>query len=46
MPTMASRCFWFHKVTVVTLKDTRRAFQLALWDEERNRLISFRELKG
>jgi omega-6 fatty acid desaturase (delta-12 desaturase) len=34
----------FHKVTVVTLKDTRRAFQLALWDEERNRLISFREL--
>ena len=36
----------FHKVTVVTLKDTRRAFQLALWDEERNRLISFRELKA
>jgi omega-6 fatty acid desaturase (delta-12 desaturase) len=34
----------FHSVTVVTLKDTRRAFQLALWDEERNRLISFREL--
>jgi acyl-lipid omega-6 desaturase (Delta-12 desaturase) len=36
----------FHKVTVLTLKDTGRAFRLALWDEERNRLISFRELKS
>jgi omega-6 fatty acid desaturase (delta-12 desaturase) len=36
----------FHKVTVLTLKDTGRAFRLALWDEERNRLISFRELKA
>ena len=36
----------FHKVTVLTLKDTRRALKLALWDEERRRLISFAELAG
>jgi omega-6 fatty acid desaturase (delta-12 desaturase) len=34
----------FHDVTVLTLKDTKRAFNLALWDEERNRLVSFKEL--
>jgi omega-6 fatty acid desaturase (delta-12 desaturase) len=34
----------FHKVTTITLKDTGRALSLALWDEEQNRLISFKDL--
>jgi acyl-lipid omega-6 desaturase (Delta-12 desaturase) len=34
----------FHKVTVIRLRDTGRALQLALWDESINRLISFRDL--
>jgi omega-6 fatty acid desaturase (delta-12 desaturase) len=34
----------FHDVTVITLRDARRSLKLALWDEDRRRLISFREL--
>ena len=34
----------FHKVTVIRLRDTGRALQLALWDENANRLISFKDL--
>jgi omega-6 fatty acid desaturase (delta-12 desaturase) len=35
----------FHKVTTITLKDTGRALWLSLWDEEKGRLVSFKELK-
>lgn len=37
---------FFHNVTVVRLKDTGRALRLSLWDEETDRLISFRDLKN
>jgi omega-6 fatty acid desaturase (delta-12 desaturase) len=36
---------FFHKVTVIRLRDTGRALRLALWDEETDRLISFADLK-
>ncbi len=36
---------FFHNVTVVTLKDTKRALTLSLWDETTNRLVSFKDLK-
>jgi len=35
----------FHVVTKVTLKDTWKLMNLTLWDEERRRLIRFRDLK-
>ncbi|MDH5590307.1 MAG: fatty acid desaturase, partial [Gemmatimonadota bacterium] len=35
----------FHQVTTVTLRDAVRLFRLSLWDDERRRLIGFRELK-
>jgi omega-6 fatty acid desaturase (delta-12 desaturase) len=37
---------FFHNVTVVRLRDTGRALRLSLWDEETDRLISFRDLKN
>lgn len=36
----------FHKVTTITLRDTGRALRLALWDEEANRLVSFRDARN
>ena len=36
---------FFHDVTVLTLKDTGRALTLALWDEEQNKLVSFKDLE-
>jgi acyl-lipid omega-6 desaturase (Delta-12 desaturase) len=36
---------FFHDVTVLTLKDTRRALTLSLWDEDGERLVSFQDLK-
>ncbi len=35
----------FHEVTRVRFRDTLRLVRLALWDEERRRLIGFRELR-
>jgi acyl-lipid omega-6 desaturase (Delta-12 desaturase) len=35
----------FHVVSKVTLKDTWRLINLTLWDEERRRLIRFKDLK-
>lgn len=35
---------FFHNVTVIKLKDTGRALNLSLWDEEQERLISFADL--
>ena len=35
---------FFHNVTILTLKDTGRALTLALWDEEREKLVSFKDL--
>ena len=35
----------FQVVTKVTMKDTWKLINLALWDEERRRLIRFRDLK-
>ena len=35
----------FHVVTKVTFKDTWKLVNLTLWDEERQRLIRFRDLK-
>ena len=35
----------FHVVTKVSLKDTWKLVNLTLWDEERRRLIRFRDLK-
>ena len=37
---------FFHRVTVIRLRDTGRALRLSLWDEESDRLISFADLKG
>jgi omega-6 fatty acid desaturase (delta-12 desaturase) len=37
---------FFHKVTIVRLRDTGRALRLSLWDEDTNRLISFSDLKA
>lgn len=34
----------FHKVTTLRLRDTLPTLRLSLWDEERGKLISFREL--
>jgi acyl-lipid omega-6 desaturase (Delta-12 desaturase) len=36
---------FFHKVTVIRLQDGFRALRLSLWDEETNRLISFKDLE-
>jgi omega-6 fatty acid desaturase (delta-12 desaturase) len=36
----------FHRVTTITLRDTRKALTLALWDEEQGRLVRFRDLKA
>ena len=36
---------FFHKVTVIRLKDGFRALRLSLWDEETGRLISFKDLE-
>jgi omega-6 fatty acid desaturase (delta-12 desaturase) len=36
---------FFHDVTVLSLRQSLRMLPLALWDEERERLISFRELR-
>ena len=36
---------FFHDVTVLTLKDTGRALTLSLWDEEQDKLISFKDLE-
>ena len=34
----------FHKVTVITLRQSGRALTLSLWDEEQNRLVRFKDL--
>jgi omega-6 fatty acid desaturase (delta-12 desaturase) len=34
------------RVTRVTLRDSARLFRLTLWDEEAERMIGFRDLKG
>ena len=36
---------FFHQVTILRLRDTARALTLALWDEEQNKLVSFRDLE-
>jgi acyl-lipid omega-6 desaturase (Delta-12 desaturase) len=36
---------FFHRVTVIQLKDGFRALRLSLWDEETGRLISFKDLE-
>jgi omega-6 fatty acid desaturase (delta-12 desaturase) len=36
---------FFHNVTILTLKDTGRALTLALWDEEKEKLVSFKDLE-
>ena len=36
----------FHNVTTITLADTGRALRLSLWDEEQERLISFKDLEA
>jgi omega-6 fatty acid desaturase (delta-12 desaturase) len=35
----------FHVVTKVSFKDTLKLINLALWDEERQQLIRFKDLK-
>jgi hypothetical protein len=35
----------FHEVTTLTLTTSLRTLRLALWDEEREELVSFREAK-
>ena len=37
---------FFHNVTIVTLRETGRALTLALWDEEQNRLVRFKDLSA
>jgi acyl-lipid omega-6 desaturase (Delta-12 desaturase) len=34
----------FHKVTTITLKDTGKALTLALWDEQKGRLVRFKDI--
>lgn len=36
----------FQRVTTIRLRDTGRALRLSLWDEEQNRLISFKDLES
>ncbi|MEO6446975.1 MAG: fatty acid desaturase [Gemmatimonadaceae bacterium] len=36
---------FFHRVHIVTLREAIAAFRLTLWDEERKRLVSFRDVK-
>ena len=36
----------FHEVTVVSLRGSLAAMRLRLWDEERRRLVSFKEAEG
>jgi omega-6 fatty acid desaturase (delta-12 desaturase) len=35
----------FHDATVLTLRESLRCLRLSLWDEERGRLVGFRDLK-
>jgi omega-6 fatty acid desaturase (delta-12 desaturase) len=35
----------FHEVTTLTIASSVRTLRLALWDEEREELVSFREAK-
>ncbi len=35
----------FHDVTVLTLRNSLRTLRLSLWDEERERLVSFKDVK-
>lgn len=37
---------FFHNVTIVTLPDTAKALTLALWDEDENRLVRFKDLSA
>lgn len=37
---------FFHNVTVVTLRQTANALTLALWDEDKGRLVRFRDLEA
>jgi acyl-lipid omega-6 desaturase (Delta-12 desaturase) len=36
----------FHAVTVLTLRESIGTLRLTLWDEERQRLVGYRELRG
>jgi omega-6 fatty acid desaturase (delta-12 desaturase) len=36
----------FHEVTTMTARDTVRTLRLALWDEDRQRLVSFADAAG
>ena len=36
----------FHNVTTIRLRDTGRALWLSLWDEDQEKLISFKDLES